>query len=120
MKKTIEYWVKDKNNYFRVHAWMYKNYGKAIKCDNPTCKRTCNKFEWSNKSHDYKKDINDWQQLCITCHRSFDNNNFVKCKKGHDLVGENVYIHPKDGKRECKICRKNAAIRFHNKQKVTF
>jgi len=27
------------------------------------------------------------------------------CKRGHPLVGDNLYIHPKDGVRECRACR---------------
>ena len=34
------------------------------------------------------------------------------CKNGHEFTESNTYIHPKRGNRQCKKCRRSAAIRF--------
>jgi len=31
-----------------------------------------NYFQWANISSLYKRDLSDWKQLCIVCHRAFD------------------------------------------------
>jgi hypothetical protein len=28
------------------------------------------------------------------------------CGRGHDMSGENVYVHAKTGKRQCRECRR--------------
>lgn len=37
------------------------------------------------------------------------------CQRGHEFTPENTYIHPRDGIRECKACRRGreAALRAH-------
>jgi hypothetical protein len=57
--------------YLALHKRLYRKLGKAIKCAqaDETCSKT---FEWSNISHEYKDDLNDWQQLCASHHRRHD------------------------------------------------
>lgn len=64
-------WKGDKVGYWGVHRWVYKNKGKAVAClmNDETCK---GKFEWSNVSQEYKRDLDDWQQLCRSHHRRYD------------------------------------------------
>ena len=62
-------WKGDQVGYHGLHTWVYKKLGKAKICNE--CSSTTN-VEWSNISHSYKRNINDWQQLCAKCHRSFD------------------------------------------------
>lgn len=49
----------------------------------------CNtgKFEWANKSGDYKRDLSDWLRLCISCHRKYD---FFRLKNGKGVMS---YVH---------------------------
>ena len=35
-------------------------------------RKTCKKYDWSNISHKYKRDLKDWQRLCASCHTRFD------------------------------------------------
>jgi len=68
-------------NYSSIHHWLYKYYGKANHCDNPNCKHICNKFEWAvihEKDYDYN--IENFKQLCTSCHQKYDNQ-FDKWKK---------------------------------------
>ena len=59
-----------------IHNWIKRLKGTADHCEK--CGRTENPlkkgryFEWSNKDHKYRRDLNDWWQLCIKCHRVYD------------------------------------------------
>ncbi len=63
-------WKADNAGYVAKHAWVYLRLGKPSICD--FCKTTIGKFEWSNISGNYLRDLNDWQRLCISCHRKYD------------------------------------------------
>lgn len=66
-------WKGDKVGYHALHAWLSRNKGKADHCENSNCtSRNPKKFEWSNISGEYKRDINDYESLCIRCHRKKD------------------------------------------------
>lgn len=59
--------------YTALHAWVRKYLGKPNKCEfcgveenNP------NRFEWANKSGEYKRELTDWIRLCKKCHCLFD------------------------------------------------
>ena len=69
-KSTIrqENSIEERRLYDRVHKWVYYHFGKANKCENCGCKNSP-KYEWSNKSGMYKKERNDWEQLCSSCHK---------------------------------------------------
>ncbi len=64
--------LKDNPGYQALHAWVRKWGGTADYCEmaDGTCK---GKYEWSNISHKYKRDLNDYQQLCSSHHGKFDN-----------------------------------------------
>lgn len=54
-----------------LHNWVEKHLGKPSKCEH--CGTTkAKKFEWSNKSQKYKRDLSDWQRLCTKCHSKYD------------------------------------------------
>jgi len=92
------------------HMWIYKQFGKANHCSNPNCDKKSNKYEWANISGEYKREIFDYKQLCVICHRKMDLRKEF-CKSGHALNGDNLYINPR-GHRECKQCRKESQRRF--------
>ena len=65
--------TKDKGstNYWALHSWIESKKGKPQKCEH--CETTeAKKFEWANKSHEYKRDLSDWLRLCTKCHRKYD------------------------------------------------
>lgn len=64
-------WSDDDVGYFGVHKWVYRQAGKSSKCEfaDETCK---GRFEWSNISSEYKRDLKDWQQLCSSHHKRYD------------------------------------------------
>jgi len=65
-------WKGDKVGYYALHLWIYRKFGKPIKCE--ICHGIKN-LEWSNKSGKYLRYRNDWQRLCRKCHRNYDSQN---------------------------------------------
>lgn len=64
-------WKGDAVGYKCLHDWVRKRLGKPRKCE--FCKTTTAKrFEWANKSQQYKRDLTDWLRLCTSCHRNYD------------------------------------------------
>ena len=98
-------WRDKDYSYSAVHAWIRNNYGPAKRCENPDCNnKNAKRFEWSNISGKYKRDRNDFIQLCCSCHSLKDEAKDY-CKRGHPLFGDNVYRYG-IGKRQCKACSK--------------
>lgn len=66
-------WKGEDVGYYPLHSWIRRIYGGASKCElaDETCK---GRFEWSNISGDYHRDIADFQQLCKSHHKRYDNN----------------------------------------------
>lgn len=62
-------WKGDSVGYGGLHQWVYKNLGKAIKCENGCMAK---RYEWANISGEYKRDLDDFKQLCKSCHLKFD------------------------------------------------
>ncbi len=69
-------WVGDNVGYRGLHHWVRRQLGKAkmcIHCNNdkiPEGKKRW--FQWANVSHEYKRNLADWIQLCIPCHKKYD------------------------------------------------
>lgn len=59
-------WSGDKIGYRGIHHWIQRKLGKAVRCsNNPNHKST--RYYWANKSGEYKRDVEDWQELCPSC-----------------------------------------------------
>lgn len=68
--KESRRWLGEDAKIKAIHMWIYKHYGLATKCEKCGIKNS--KYEWSNISRTYKRDMSDWQQLCVSCHRKYD------------------------------------------------
>ncbi|MDD5407096.1 MAG: hypothetical protein PHE73_09185 [Sulfurovaceae bacterium] len=64
-------WKGDNVGYDGIHAWVHNWLGKATYCSNDKTHKAA-RFEWSNKSRKYKRDLTDWESLCSKCHRKED------------------------------------------------
>lgn len=65
------HWKGDKVGYRGIHSWIDKQLGKPMQCERcGTTNET--RYEWSNNSGEYKRDRNDWERLCVRCHRLKD------------------------------------------------
>jgi len=67
---------KENVGYRAIHLWVIKNKGKANKCSH--CGANTGKIEWANIDHKYRRNLDDYIQLCTSCHRDYDikNNNY--------------------------------------------
>jgi hypothetical protein len=64
-------WKGEDVKYSGLHRWISRKLGKANKCEfaDETCRGP---FEWSNISHTYKRNVNDFQPLCSSHHKRYD------------------------------------------------
>ena len=62
-------WKGDKVGYYALHDWISRKLGKAVICKKCGYQGNCH---WANKSHEYKRDLNDWISLCPKCHKGYD------------------------------------------------
>lgn len=64
-------WKGDNVGYAGLHARVKIHRGRPSKCEHCGT-TTAKKFEWANKSGEYKTDLLDWLRLCTKCHIAFD------------------------------------------------
>lgn len=55
--------------YYALHAWIKRHKGRACVCRK--CGSSKN-IQWANISHEYKRNLFDYIELCAKCHRSYD------------------------------------------------
>ena len=72
-------WVGDNIGYLGLHEWVYRNLGKAKKCEFCGKEKTTPKsIQWANKYHIYnRRCLADWLSLCVPCHRRYDYDNHL-------------------------------------------
>lgn len=68
-KKEFE---KRKSSYAAIHLWIRKYYKKKGKCEHCNDKSK-KRYEWALiKGKKYNKNINNYVELCVRCHRIYD------------------------------------------------
>ncbi len=64
-------WKSSGISYVGIHAWVVRRQGRPMECSE--CGTTeYHRYEWANISREYKRDLNDWVRLCVSCHRRYD------------------------------------------------
>lgn len=63
-------WKGDDVGYAALHDWVSLNYQKADACDHCCC--TDKPLDWANKTGQYRRDRDDWLNLCRPCHKRYD------------------------------------------------
>ena len=59
-------WKGDQTSYRSLHRWVERHLGKANKCmKNPL--HISSRYHWANISKEYKRDLEDWMQMCPSC-----------------------------------------------------
>lgn len=59
--------------YQALHMWIRRHYGKAVKCENFFCEGISHQYQWALKlGKKYSRNIEDYIQLCRSCHRKMD------------------------------------------------
>ena len=67
------FWKGDKVGNKALHGWIRRQLGESLQCEKcgKVVERTT-QIHWSNKSGMYLRDLNDWQRLCVPCHKKYD------------------------------------------------
>jgi hypothetical protein len=64
-------WKGQNVSYDGLHKWISRELGTPSKCE--FCGDTSDRrYEWANKSREYKRDLSDWIRLCRPCHADYD------------------------------------------------
>lgn len=78
-KEEHHAWRGIKAKYGSKHDWIRHNYGKATKCENREnnifsfkCSEKSQNYEWANKNGEYLREVEDYYQLCRSCHSIYD------------------------------------------------
>lgn len=62
-------WKGDEVGYRQLHDWVKANRNKQGGCEH--C-GAVTLTQWANKSHEYRRDLADWIELCRKCHGRHD------------------------------------------------
>lgn len=63
------------NEYWHLHKWIRNNYGDADHCSDPECEGKSQNFQWAlNSDCEYEYKVENFSQLCVSCHRKQDGN----------------------------------------------
>lgn len=64
-------WKGDNVGYISLHNWVKRYKGSPKKCEHCLSEEK-KMYHWANKSHEYKRDLDDWIRLCVSCHKKYD------------------------------------------------
>lgn len=62
-------WTENPTNH-AIHLWIKNHKQKTGICT--ICNKKYKKTQWANISGEYKRDLDDWFELCYWCHRLYD------------------------------------------------
>jgi hypothetical protein len=62
-------WKGQEVGYRGMHYWVIRQKGKAQKCSK--CGST-KSVQWANVDHKYLRDIDDYVEMCSSCHKLYD------------------------------------------------
>lgn len=65
-------WKGDKISYSGLHDYIRYHLGSANSRKCEKCGAEDRWMHWSNISREYKRDLNDWEALCVPCHKKKD------------------------------------------------
>lgn len=63
-------WKGNDVSYSGLHYWVYRTLGRPKMCEH--CGESHKRLTWANKSHEYRRDKEDWLRLCYSCHKKYD------------------------------------------------
>lgn len=78
--------------YNTIHKWVSYHLSKTGTCSSCGASGLSGKMiHWANISRQYKRDLNDWQELCAKCHQKYDgrykesSNFYATCLECNDI-----------------------------------
>lgn len=66
-------WKGEKASYSASHHWIKQHKGIPLRCEK--CGKNWTKprsVQWANIDHKYRRNLNDWIPLCVSCHKNHD------------------------------------------------
>lgn len=63
-------WKGDSVGYVSLHTWIYRMVGRPVKC--LFCGEKNKKLHWANIDHEYRRNLEDFIELCVSCHKRYD------------------------------------------------
>lgn len=84
-------WKGDDVSYHGLHVWVRNRLGKPFMCEQCGKDDKDTRYEWSNIDGEYKRDLNDYIMLCVSCHRKRDN--ALKLRQKKDLTANIQSAH---------------------------
>ncbi len=89
-------WKGNDVSYKCLHDWVRKRKSKPDVCDH--CGKKKKYLELANISGEYKRDVNDYEYLCVKCHKEkdgvlqkwIDAGKATRFKKGHESWNNNI------------------------------
>lgn len=70
-EENHNHWSGDAVGNKGVHAWVRRQKGRPNFCE--ICKSTTKKnYHWANIGHEYKRRLEDYVRLCVSCHKRYD------------------------------------------------
>lgn len=64
-------WKGDEVGYHALHHWVRRHAGSASMCEE--CRvEGLSRYHWANISGEYQRNLDDYRQLCPSCHKSYD------------------------------------------------
>lgn len=89
--KLSSQWKGDRAKYQALHIWIRTHHGKADHCSNKKCEGKSSEFQWALKSgKSYSRNVNDYQQMCRSCHRKMDMTKEVREKISKGLTKNKI------------------------------
>jgi len=74
-------WKGDKVGYDALHDWVKRKKGKAKQCVHCGTK-DAKRYEWSNIDHKYRRNVDDFIELCTKCHYKYHKDNNLRANYG--------------------------------------
>jgi len=74
-------WKGEKVGYDALHDWIKRKKGKAKQCVHCGTK-DAKRYEWSNIDHKYRRNVDDFIELCTKCHYKYHQDNNLRIHYG--------------------------------------
>lgn len=73
-------WKGDNAGKVAMHLWVHSRKGNPSQCS--VCGMVGNNFQihWANINHTYKRNLDDYIALCVSCHKKYDLKNGLRIR----------------------------------------
>ncbi len=101
------------SEYQLAHQWARRTIPKTGECAH--CD-SAGRTHLANVSGEYRREVEDWIELCPTCHKKFDFK--PRCVRGHLFDAKNTRIRKDGTSRSCRTCGRENQHNYRERQKV--